>query len=89
VTSAAKADVEHVVVARRALVFDRRLAHVQVAAELRHGLVVRHSHRAPIACDGCVEVHQVVPVEDDLLQVDLDPAHTQPLHGTELAALHY
>ena len=76
---AADADVEQVVVARRAVVFQRRLAHEQVSAERCHRLVVRHRHRPPVAGDRGVDVHQVVAVEDDLLHVHLGPAHAQTI----------
>ena len=49
---------------------------------------VRHRQRAPVAGDRGVEVHQVVAVEDDLLGVDLGPAHAQALEETEVGTLH-
>jgi hypothetical protein len=85
---AADADVEHVVVAGRALVLDRRLAHEQVAAQVVHRLRVRHRERAPVAGNRGVEVHQVVPVEDDLLGIDLGPADAQAVEKSEFGSVH-
>ena len=46
------------------------------------------AERAPVAGDRGVEVHQVVAVEDDLLRVDLGPAHAQALEEAEVRTLH-
>ena len=49
---------------------------------------VRQRQRAPVAGDGGVEVHQVVAVEDDLLRVDLGPAHAQAVEEAEVGTFH-
>ena len=82
------ADVEHLVVARRAEVLERRLAHEEVAGERRHRLGVRQREGAPVAGDGRVEVGEVVAVEDDLLGIDLGPAHAQALEESEVGTWH-
>ena len=72
---AADADLELIVVARRAFVLERGLAYVEVAAERLHRGLVGQRHGAPIAGQRGVEVHQVVSVENDLLHVDFGPAN--------------
>ncbi len=84
---AADADLQPLVVARRACVLERGLAHVQIPLQPLHGVVVRQRQRAPVAGHGGVEVHEVVAIEDDLLHVHLRPAHAQGVEEAKVAAM--
>ena len=78
------ADVDQVVQAGRGVVLQAALLDIEVALQRGHRRRIGQGHGAPPAADGGVDVHQVVAVEDDLLGVDLGPAHTQALEVAEV-----
>src|SRR5260221_5560161 len=82
------ADVDLVIVYRRRLILDLRLAHIQIGSMLREPVRIGKPKRAVVLGDADVEIRQVMAVEHDALPVDLGPAHAQPVGKSEFLSRH-
>ena len=85
---AAQRHIQPVVQQRRGVELHRRLAQEDIALQPPQRRLVGQGQRAPVVGHGAVVIRQVVRVEDDLLQIDLGPAHAQRVVKAEVGGFH-
>ena len=84
---ATQANVQHIVVVGRRVVFQGGLLDIHVSAQCCHALLIGHGQRPPVVPHGGVQVHQVVGVKHNALHVHLSPTDPQSVKKTKVGAL--
>jgi hypothetical protein len=70
------------------MVFQGGFFNVQLAAQYMESCFVGQRNTPPICRDGCIDVSQVMAIENNFLHVNFGPSHAQTMEKTEITSLH-